>query len=308
MKIFVLTLILIMSSVIFSVNSIRAQTADDITEISLKDDGGFGYERGTEVRFFSDGSAEYRGGKNSYWLKGKYRGRIEKAEFAELAKLIVKRGFFSFKDRYEKAANDAPTVTTAVVYKGGQKTVANFANSGDANLSAIERAVNALAAKVKWEKFDSQTKTYSAAEEIEWLLVLRGFNLKDVLEMYGFTDSEIEKNAAYEKLENLTAIGDKDSEIPMFFFRGEKQAIMYLTAEMLRKLKLTPDDFYKKFGKQYVELPSRAGKNHRQIVYPAQGVAFSTAGANLDFLEIFPPTTIAAYQSEIYRTVPAFTK
>ncbi len=136
------------------VNFVSAQTAAEITEISLQDDGGFGFERGDKIKFFSDGSAEYFGGKNSYGLKGKYRGQIKKSEFVKLANFIVKEGFFKFKDLYETQANDAATITTTVIYKGGQKSVVNFANTGDAKLSAVHRAINALGAKVKWEKVE----------------------------------------------------------------------------------------------------------------------------------------------------------
>ena len=308
MKFFFSILILILSSVFVSVNSISGQTAADITEISLKNDGGFGFDRQIEIKFFSDGSAGYFGGQNSFGLKGRYQGRIEKSEFAKLADVIVKQGFFSFKDRYEKAVNDAPTVTTSVVYKGGQKTVANLANSGGENLSTIEKAVQALGAAVKWKKSDSQESEISAAEQIESLLVFRGFDFEDVRKRFDFADLQIEKNVGYEKLEKLTAVSDKDAEIQTFFFRGKKQVLIYLTAEMLEKRKLTPNDFYKKFGKQYVELRSRAGKTHKQIVYPAQGIAFSTDGESLDFLEIFAPITKAKYLQTIYKDVPALVK
>ena len=137
---------------------------------------------------------------------------------------------------------------------------------------------------------------------------MRSFNFDDAQARFDFADFEIEKNVGYERLKNLTSVADKAGEIPTLFFRGKRQVLMYLNAEMLAARKLTPEDFYQKFGGKFVELRSRAGKTHKQIVYPAQGVAFSTDGASLDFLEIFPPTTIAKYKREIYRTVPAFTK
>lgn len=150
MKIFLS--ILILTLCLAALIPVSAQTAAEITEIKLRNDGGFGFDRGTEVKFFSDGSAEYSGGRNAFGLKGKYRGQIGKSAFARLANLIVRQEFFAFKDRYETAANDAATITTTVVYKGGQKSVANFANSGGKKILTIERAVQALEIKVKWEK------------------------------------------------------------------------------------------------------------------------------------------------------------
>ena len=297
-------LILTLSSVLTSVITISAQTDHDISEISLKDSGGFRFDRQTEVRFSSDGSAFYSGGKNAYLLPGKYRGRIGKYKFAKLANLIVERGFFSFKDRYEKQANDAATVTTAVVYEGGQKTVANFAHSGGENLWAVERAVNALGLWVKWENIDTGISALSAEQEINRLLYYRDFSFDTVMQTFDFADFTAENDAAYEKLKNLTALKDKDHEIQTFFFRGKNLLMMYLTAEMLEKSRLTANDFYKMFGKKYVEMPSRAGESHRQIVYPKEGIAFSTGGEKLDFLEVFPPTSIAKYKSGIYQTIP----
>ena len=56
---------------------------------------------------------------------------------------------------------EGSTITTTVVYKKGQKAVANFANSGGEKLSSIERAIGALGAKVKWEKLEDKTNTLS---------------------------------------------------------------------------------------------------------------------------------------------------
>ncbi len=169
-------------------------------------------------------------------------------------------------------------------------------------LATIKKVFEAAAAKIEWRKISTPD------EVIESDLMFRVFGFDDVLVRFDFANLEIEKNAQYGKLKNLAAIVDKDGKIPTFFFRGKRQALIYHTAEVLKQDGLKPDDFYKKFGKRFVTLPSRAGKTHRQIVYPAKGIAFSTDGESLDFLEILPPMTITKYKREIYQTVPAFTK
>jgi hypothetical protein len=146
------------------------------------------------------------------------------------------------------------------------------------------------------------------ASTIDSLLALRALSLAEVLEKYSFTKADIETGAAYEKLEAVTAIGSKTSLAPYFFYRKEKLVMIYFTAETLSAKRLTVADFVKRFGERNIKLRSRAGKTHHLVVYPALGAAFSTDGATLDFLEIFPPTTRAKYLREIYREVAPFVK
>jgi len=282
-----------------------AQTigAGEIRLIILKDEGGFGVDKGFEISLEKGDLAKFHGGENFYGRKGDYRGAFDEKQFLELAQLIIKNNFFTLKDRYEGNTMDVGTRTITVVYRGKQKSVVNWGASQQREFLAIEKAIKELEAKIEWR---TNIKTFD--EQIESFFDLRSFNFDDAQARLGSTDSEIEKNVGYERLKNLTSVTEKTGEIPTLFFQGKMQVMMYLTAEMLEARELKPEDFYKKFGKQYVQLRSRAGKTHKQIVYPANGIAFSTDGASLDFLEIFPPTTIAKYKREIYQTVPAFIK
>lgn len=282
-----------------------AQTisAGEITHIELHDDGGFGVDKGFEILLERGGVATFHGGQNFYGRKGNYRGAFDEKQFAKLARLVITNNFFALKDRYEGNTMDVGTRTITVAHRGTQKSVVNWGASEQKEFAAIEKAIKELEAKILWR---AAIKT--SDEQIESLFVLRSFDFDDVQARFDFADLEIEKNVGYERLKNLTSVADKAGEIPTFFFQGKRQVLMYLTAEMLEARELKPEDFYRKFGKAHFALRSRAGKTHQQIVYPAQGIAFSTDGASLDFLEIFPPTTIAKYKREIYRTVPAFTK
>ncbi len=296
--------IFVLATMFAAGNSAFAQTiaASDISEIMLETADGFcaDCERITTLR--GDGTAAYHGGKNSQYRPGESRGKFSREEFEKLAAFVVAQDFSRLKDRYEGSVSDVAEVKITVVYQGGQKTVVNWGGSDLPQLLAIKKAFESAASKIGWRTI------VTPDEMIESHLMFRSFAFDDVLARFDFADSEIEKNAQYEKLKNLTAIADKDGEVPTFFFRGKRQVLIYHTAEMLKEDDLKPNDFYQKFGKQFVELPSRAGKKHRQIVYPNKGIAFSTDGESLDFLEIFAPTTIAKYKREIYKTVPAFIK
>jgi hypothetical protein len=156
MRLFVVAVMSLLVLTPRSIVSAPAQSvkASDITEITLKNDGGFGYDRGYEVVLHEDGTAEYSGGQNNYGRKGKYRGQFDKRNFVKLAKLIIHQGFLSLKDRYEAKLLDAATVTTSIAYKGGRKTVRNYGSGGGKKIADIQIAIEAVANEVKWAKVE----------------------------------------------------------------------------------------------------------------------------------------------------------
>lgn len=147
----VLMLLLVIMNVSTPAQSVKAY---DITEITLKNDGGFGFERGREIVLRKDGTAEYFGGRNSYGRKGKHDGQFDKRKFAQLAKLIIEGGFFSLKKRYETERLDDATVTTSVAYGGRRKTVQNYGQGGGQKLTDIQIAIEAAASEVKWKQVE----------------------------------------------------------------------------------------------------------------------------------------------------------
>ncbi len=128
--------------------------ASDITEITLKNDGGFGFERGHEIVLRTDGTAEYFGGRHSYGRKGKHHGQFDKRKFAKLAKLIIEQGFFSLKKRYEADRLDDATVTTSVAYGSKRKTVQNYGHGGGQKLTDIQIAIETAASEVEWKQVE----------------------------------------------------------------------------------------------------------------------------------------------------------
>lgn len=255
MKIILSILVLILA-VAFAMNkSASAQTVGDITAIALKNDGGFGYDKGYEIVLHKNGAASYIGGANSYPRKGKFRGAITKQQFDRLARLIVSKDFFTLKDRYEVKLYDAATITTTVVYKNGRKTVVNPMGSAGRNLSDIENAIETIAAKIQWVKEGEEQNKPSAnsqskndTSKIDSLLELRNLSFDDVMRKFSLTANDIEKDVGYQKLENLTAIGDKTRNAPHFFFQNNKLVMIYFTEDTLRERNLTASDFFKKLA------------------------------------------------------------
>lgn len=111
---------------IFACNSCFAQKigAREIEEIRLKDDGGFGVDKGFEI-VIKSGGATFHGKQNFYGRKGDYHGAFGKKQFIELIDLVKAQNFFALKNRYESSVKDVGTRTITVVYRGAQKSVVN---------------------------------------------------------------------------------------------------------------------------------------------------------------------------------------
>ncbi|MBA2737441.1 MAG: DUF4163 domain-containing protein [Pyrinomonadaceae bacterium] len=140
-------------------NAVFAQTtkAGEIRIIILKDEGGFGVDKGFEISLEKGDLATFHGGQNFYGRKGNYRGAFDEKQFLELARLIIKNNFFALKNRYEGNTMDVGTRTITVGYGGKQKSVVNWGASRQKEFAAIEKAVKELEAKIKWRAEANQT-------------------------------------------------------------------------------------------------------------------------------------------------------
>jgi len=74
------------------------------------------------------------------------------AEFIRLAKLIASQGYLEMNDRYTVLVTDADTVITSIVHNGKRKTIVNYGNQAPIELYGIERAIDGVAAQIKWEQ------------------------------------------------------------------------------------------------------------------------------------------------------------
>ena len=136
-----------------------AQTigAGEITLIELRDEGGFGVDKGFEISLERGGVATFHGGQNFYGRKGNYRGAFDEKQFLELAQLVITNNFFALKDRYEGNTMDVGTRTITIGYGGKQKSVVNWGASRQKEFAAIVKAIKELEAKIKWRAEANQT-------------------------------------------------------------------------------------------------------------------------------------------------------
>ncbi len=124
---------------------------EEITEIGLERTRCFGTCPVDEVIFQSDGTVRYVG-KAHVDKVGKYKGKIDPAEFEKLARMMDKNKFFELKDDYSKPITDHPSLITHAKRAKATKKVDNYADAGPKELKEIEKAVLKLSAEVKWEK------------------------------------------------------------------------------------------------------------------------------------------------------------
>ena len=129
--------------------------AEGISEITLERERCYGACPVYKVILRRDGSASYIGKENVTRI-GEYKSQTIPyqplgAEFIRLANLVASQGFLKMNDRYTVAVTDNATVVTSVVHNGKRKTIVNYANQGPIELYGIERAIDGVAAQIKWE-------------------------------------------------------------------------------------------------------------------------------------------------------------
>jgi hypothetical protein len=139
-----------------SVADAGIKDAEGISEITLERERCYGGCPVYKVILRRDGSATYIGKENVPRI-GEYKSQVFPyqplgAEFIQLAKLIASQGFLKMNDRYTVLVTDADTVITSVVLNGKRKTIVNYGNEAPIELYGIERAIDGVAAQIKWEQ------------------------------------------------------------------------------------------------------------------------------------------------------------
>lgn len=157
------------SSPLRTVNApVATPTVDtfQISEISYELNSNWGIKATDKIVFHKDGRAKYsarlgfalRGFNTNPDCKGEFQGRIEIGEFESVARLLIQKNFFSLKDKYvAHGVADAETITTAVRYSAGLKTVSNYGGGGDDKVEEIQQAILSRAKQINWQKAAKST-------------------------------------------------------------------------------------------------------------------------------------------------------
>jgi hypothetical protein len=137
--------------------------------------------------------------------------------------------------------------------------------------------------------------TQIAGLELDELLALRDLDRDGVRRRFGAVD--VADDVAYEQLRPVDCLSPQEFE-GHFYFRGDHQVMLYVGRAALAGADLAA--VKAELGDPEAKLASRAGSESAFWVYPQRGVAFSTDGSSVELLEVFPPTTLERYKSEIY--------
>jgi hypothetical protein len=124
-------------------------TAPSIQEIALERRC-FRCENQYKLTFRRDGAAT-RTSFGSAPVDRTFKGTVTPEEFAALATLMQREGFFDLNDTYrDPGLADGEWATTSAAADGRNKAVLNSNRVGPPKLKAIEDAIDALGKKVAW--------------------------------------------------------------------------------------------------------------------------------------------------------------
>jgi hypothetical protein len=109
------------------------------------------------------------------------------------------------------------------------------------------------------------------------------------------SDDELEHGLRYEGLADVTMAHNAAEHPGRFYFQNGRLVMLYVSEPGIDEATLR-----RELGEPDATLRSRAGKSFVHNVYPGRGVAFSSDGSDVAFVEVFPPTSLQRYEAEIY--------
>ncbi|MFT3773293.1 MAG: hypothetical protein QM820_48560 [Minicystis sp.] len=135
--------------------------------------------------------------------------------------------------------------------------------------------------------------------DVDRWLSFRDLSQTQIMTRIGADARHVRRGVKYQRLTNLIEVRNEKADPAFFHFRDDKLVLLYVSGkEALGALRAPA--LYAQLGGRGVELASRSCHSCVLHVYPQKGVAFSSEGDDLNFVEVFPPTTIEAYQAEVY--------
>lgn len=129
------------------------------------------------------------------------------------------------------------------------------------------------------------------------MLELTAEQVKMRLETAG---GETHRGVSYEGLEGLSQYYNPAVFGGRVYVGSERVEIVYVPSGPALA-GITRGELEKSAGTQPTILRSRAGKEYVHYVHPEQGIAYSSEGDRVRFVEVFRPRSLDAYQAEIYR-------
>ena len=130
---------------------------------------------------------------------------------------------------------------------------------------------------------------------------LRDLDRATLLDRVGRTEADVRRDVAYRGLEHVDTVTSQGAHI---YLRGDRVALIY--GDDLSFESPSASEMQRALGGEGEMLASPASKRGVVHVYPEHGVAVSEEDDHVQFIEVFPPTTLDRYRAEIYREPPRF--
>lgn len=135
-----------------------------------------------------------------------------------------------------------------------------------------------------------------------WRMVL-GLSLEQVTAAFDPPASNVITGGSYGCMEDVTIVHAPPPSPGSLYLRNDLVVLMHV-GHVGRWPQITPDAILETLGEPDEVLRSRAGRGNSLLLYATAGFAVSV-GEEVDFIEVFEPTSVAEYTEDVY-TVPIF--
>lgn len=140
-------------------------------------------------------------------------------------------------------------------------------------------------------------KSLSLASLIQDARGFLGLGIEEVQRILGSAATP-EPGDEYQKMKDVTSIENLQVFPGTIYLKADKVVLVRVSSPALSSFHEA--DLRAQFGNDAVPLRSRAGKQANLWVFAEQGIALSCRQEELDFFEVFPPSSQAEYKARIY--------
>jgi hypothetical protein len=129
----------------------------------------------------------------------------------------------------------------------------------------------------------------------------------EVRHRFATAGGEVDPDRRYEGLEHVTQYYNP-AVLPVRLYVRDGRVQMVYVPSGPALAGTTPSEIDAQVGGRGQRLRSRTGKTANQYVQAERGVAYAEDGGTVQFVEIFPPRSHAAYLQDIYQDPGPFTR
>jgi hypothetical protein len=137
--------------------------------------------------------------------------------------------------------------------------------------------------------------------DLDAWLSLRELSMEDVRERFAIADEQVDPDLTFGELSGVVRLHNPRTHPGHFYFKDGAFLQLYVGGGGGELDGISAEALRQRMGGTGTPLRSRVGKPYTHYVYPEQGLAFSTRNGAVRYLQIFPPTSLAAFTSQLYQ-------